>query len=618
MHSIIMASKQKMDTPKAKGDGIPPLPENWDRCHAFNNRKRRYCRQMPLPLSTQCFDTKNQLPRYCGNHRQLMDEWLSIHGRDVEDGGENALKRPRPNSQTTSKEGKSKKKDKGKRVPCPIDPSHFIFESAIAKHILVCPAVRQKQEVTSKEYYHEGINLGGFGDIICHPCPTSDSNKDMDLDDAKELAHAILRVFHFLFLSSNGGKCVTGSLDVKSDHCKLSNQQLKNITEREIYDALLEADLSQVEEGTSISKDVRNPELESNQREDKGASTPKNTGRLTQAVRSARVKAGGDRHLRQIASILGHVRQNGLLSTTNKSETHNNPLIVEMGAGRGMTGLIVAGAMGASLSNTDPSAKVNLCLVDMAGSRAKAETRVRTAKSGGKSKDHCLRLDLVDVTRVKCDLAHVDMSKALPSHIRSSSARTVVIAKHLCGAGTDLAIKSLVKFGRKIDGCVMATCCHGLCTWNEYIGRDYFLRLFRGEIGGLSSFGEKEFNLMKRWTAASVLEDIPLNSEGAANSTTADSDTKDEHHNPIGAGEDKGRYPGIFAVVKELDLACGKGLARACQRLIDYGRCEFIRNDLLQADDSSTSKGGFNVSMLHYVPRNVTPQNALIVATRDS
>mmetsp|Transcript_7007 Transcript_7007/g.14062 ORF Transcript_7007/g.14062 Transcript_7007/m.14062 type:complete len:103 (-) Transcript_7007:242-550(-) len=61
--------------------------------------------------------------------------------------------------------------------------------------------------------------------------------------------------------------------------------------------------------------------------------------------------------------------------------------------------------------------------------------------------------------------------------------KTMVVAKHLCGAGTDLALKSLrdLASAGAIDGCVMATCCHGLCSWKEYVGRDHLRSLFLRE-----------------------------------------------------------------------------------------------------------------------------------------
>ena len=155
---------------------------------------------------------------------------------------------------------------------------------------------------------------------------------------------------------------------------------------------------------------------------------------------------------------------------------------------------------------------------------------------GKHSNDDCLRLDLVDVTRVRCDLAHVDIRKALDTHGRHEhSSKTVVIAKHLCGAGTDLALKSLRNLAL-IDGCVFATCCHGLCNWNDYVGRNCLLSLFCSKTGGLTSFGEKQFHLMRRWASASVLDDrqIPnANSPG-----TDDNQSEDDHNNLVPNDDD--------------------------------------------------------------------------------
>jgi len=550
------------------GDIPPPLPANWNRCHAYNARKRRYCRQMPIPLTSaeQCSTTNSSQPRYCGNHRHLMidiDDSLSSNEQS------NEAKRQRTDED-------KKKKDRGKRVPCPIDPSHFIYESSIAKHVLICPAVKLQQEIKNQEYYSEGINLGGHGRISSNSIGSETNTNDMiEIEEAKKLALAVLRVFHHVFLSSNICKNVDGS------YCAPSIEQLQSITDNDIYSALEEVDLlSQVEEG--ISKDDK-------------------VGRLTAAIKRHNIRAGGPRHLHQIASILGHVRQNGIISSKT---TSSSPLVIEMGAGRGMTGLVVAGAMGSSLKQAGSSAKVNLCIVERAGTRGKAETRIRNTEKNTYSDDDPIRLDNVNVIRVKCDLAHVDMDKAIPSQMKTESSRKVYIAKHLCGAGTDLAIKSMKSLSSPIDGCFMATCCHGLCTWSEYVGRDSFIQLFTS-VGGLTSFGEKEFNLMKRWTAASVLEE-------RKESAKPDNDNEmQEEHKDNNTEEEKGRYPNIFKVVSDMGLSCGGALlARACQRLIDYGRCEYMRNNIFNSSDS------YKIELKHYVSRDITPQNALIVAAR--
>jgi Methyltransferase TRM13 len=28
-----------------------------------------------------------------------------------------------------------------------------------------------------------------------------------------------------------------------------------------------------------------------------------------------------------------------------------------------------------------------------------------------------------------------------------------------------------------VDACILATCCHGVCTWQDYVGRDYLHRI---------------------------------------------------------------------------------------------------------------------------------------------
>ena len=406
---------------------------------------------------------------YCGNHFHLIDEGVScIRKRgsdDVEDPSSDA------------KRNIKKRKDRGARIPCPIDPSHMIFESALAKHVLVCPAAKERKETCSREYYVEGTNTGGFGNLGDEG--KNNSNDDVggggdetttDLDRAQQLALAVLRVFCSLFPSavarrSNDGQKKQGN----SSGDDLSEDILMHITEEDIYNALPEVDLSSAEEG--IAKDIT----------------------------KHRIKAGGSRHLHQLQSILGHVRKNGFISAANDDSEHS---VIEMGAGRGMLGLVTASAMGAAQTqNTASSSKVKLYLVERSGTRGKAETKIRTATGDASQDDDSLRLDRVDVSRIKCDLAHVHMSTALPFLTKKSEKRrrSMVVAKHLCGAGTDLALKSLRDIARSgaVDGCVMATCCHGLCNWKDYVGRDSFLELFRG-MGGLSAFSGSDFDQLRR------------------------------------------------------------------------------------------------------------------------
>eukprot|EP01082_Thalassiosira_pseudonana_P010577 g9329.t1 g9329 contig36:346158-347936(+) len=590
-----------------EGDEVntkPTPPENWDRCHAYNERKRRYCRQAPVPSNDV---SSAHQPRYCGNHMHLLDKLISSGNTGSQaDDTMNKLKRPReyePSNVTAN----TNKKDRGKRIPCPIDPSHLIFESALSKHIKVCPAAKQKQDVATNEYYREGVNVGGFGELSVGDGRMSASTTD-DVQRANELALAVLRVFRHLFMNSD---------EVQGE--EISTEQLKQLTRDDIYNALPEVDLSSIEESTGTNTTDSNSTANDE---------PQQAGRLTSAITKYRIKAGGSRHLHQIASILGHLRQKGLIDREN---TQPQRTVLEMGAGRGMLGLVVAGAMGASIKS-ELESKVKLCLVERTGSRAKAETKIRTAikdaqrkenttsKPDNSTTDECLRLDLVEVTRIKCDLAHIHLPTAFPFLTANQTqsdptSNAVVIAKHLCGAGTDLALKSLRDIAPtgSVNGCVMATCCHGLCTWEDYVGRHCLLELFCESVGRLSNFDETDFNILKRWTSASVLEDTSRNNTEVGDTTD---EAKEEHHSNV--VEEKGSATHIFEVVSRLGLLCGgSGLGRVCQRVIDYGRCDYIKRQLFSSSrgNGSTSNDD-TVSLLHYVQSGITPQNALILATK--
>lgn len=66
------------------------------------------------------------------------------------------------------------------------------------------------------------------------------------------------------------------------------------------------------------------------------------------------------------------------------------------------------------------------------------------------------------IDRIRCDLRHVHLAAVFPTNL-------VGVAKHLCGAATDLALKALVT--SNATAVVIATCCHHACNWDDYVGR---------------------------------------------------------------------------------------------------------------------------------------------------
>jgi len=210
---------------------------------------------------------------------------------------------------------------------------------------------------------------------------------------------------------------------------------------------------------------------------------------------------------------------------------------------------------------------------------------------------------------------------------RYRKAKIVVIAKHLCGVGTDLALKSLIPIRHRIDACLIATCCHGICNWEDYVGRDILREVMEGEKcddndSSLPSFGPLEFDLLRRWSAATVARQGQKSeaSLGKDTDTTRSSgDDAMEHTTTLDENETNkslgnSSETNISPVVRELGLSCDiQGLGRACQRLIDYGRSEYINRNIFQTINNEQTVVN---NLSQYVEPEVTPQNAILWAYR--
>eukprot|EP00980_Cylindrotheca_fusiformis_P011719 scaffold2783_cov129-Cylindrotheca_fusiformis.AAC.20 len=489
---------------------VPEVPVNWDRCHAYMEQKRRFCRQRRQNGSSQ----------YCGNHQHLEDN--------------NACPR--------------------KRVPCPVDPSHMVFEDQVAKHVPICPATKKRKRQEGAEYFKENINTGGHGDI-CDNSSTSDKEHGKW---AERIALRVLEIHQQVF---------AGETKIKPE----------KLTFKDIHDAIEMRDFSQGEIDSGI----------------------------VESFQSHRIKSGGSRHIPQLASLLGHLRSIGVLPCADTEDRPNSEqplLLLEMGAGRGMLGLTVAGAAATSSYST------HLMMIERAGTRGKAEKVLRNLGTA-KDQQTSLQLENVQWSRIKCDLSHVCLPVLLETD-EFKSTRVVVIAKHLCGVGTDFALKALEPIKHRVAACVFATCCHGVCSWSDYVGRDY-LRMKMEDHARNISFGPKEFDLMRMWCAGSVAcaDSRDQHNLGTKPSNVDEEEAQAGHSMPGGEGPNS---TNISKIVSALHLACGvQGLGRACQRLFDYGRQEYLRNVVFAR---AKHRGSTMVKLYHYVPLETTPQNAVLIA----
>ena len=314
--------------------------------------------------------------------------------------------------------------------------------------------------------------------------------------------------------------------------------------------------------------------------------------------------------------------------------------VLEMGAGRGILGLLVTGILLAKNRLNDKTA-VKFVMVERSGTRQKADSVLRSTATAKKEEENgsstalpCLSYmslfhheGRLTWERIPCDLAHVHVPTVLrqlppeqepneegedeqtSNNLASTrQQRILVVAKHLCGAGTDLALRSL-RDVRDIHACLFATCCHGVCSWNDYVGQDVLRREFQD-----TPFGAEEFELLRRWSTGAIHSN-PCREASCETDDTNDHPKQEEEeggaseHKPVKEnGED---LLNVNSIVESLQLKCGaQGLGRACQRLLDYGRCEYMREVVFHNEPS------VQVEMLHYVSPNVTLQNTVLLGYR--
>jgi hypothetical protein len=109
----------------------PPLPRQ---CAHFVVRKRRYCRLAKLRESDL----------YCPSHAAEVQS----QDKDSED------------QQPDQKKARTRK-----RVPCPIDGNHTVYEDQLRFHLKVCEAGRVRKRIESPPYFSRGINEDPAGTV---------------------------------------------------------------------------------------------------------------------------------------------------------------------------------------------------------------------------------------------------------------------------------------------------------------------------------------------------------------------------------------------------------------------------------------------------------------------
>ncbi|EKX43587.1 hypothetical protein GUITHDRAFT_110392 [Guillardia theta CCMP2712] len=184
-----------------------------------------------------------------------------------------------------------------------------------------------------------------------------------------------------------------------------------------------------------------------------------------------RVNENYEIHVRAIeeqdSSLISNMEDKGLLNHVTDST------FIEFGAGKAMLSL--------SLVQCDEA--VNLLLVekDSGHMKGKADRILRLRSRGA-------------FQRLTVDIRHLDL-RAVPCGEIPLMSSVVGISKHLCGVATDLALRCLVNYHHSggpgenqgpnaVKGICIALCCHHLCTWDDYVGKKFFVNDLQIGRGG--------------------------------------------------------------------------------------------------------------------------------------
>ena len=202
-------------------------------------------------------------------------------------------------------------------------------------------------------------------------------------------------------------------------------------------------------------------------------------------------EASGGKHTFQEASILGHLRRIGVIG--NDLTTTARKRAIELGAGTGRLSDRLSRVTQASLDHI---------LIDRQ-EFSEAQTRDRILRARAKSRNHnpCPMIE-----RIVLDIASLDLDDYLLDDDRSC----FCMSKHLCGPACDLAIASLGRLKcNRLPVCAVATCCHYLCTWESFSGKDFWISLGLSEDDFLVAVSASQWASLK--SAKKMNQDVPVN-----------------------------------------------------------------------------------------------------------
>ncbi|GLD94481.1 hypothetical protein PINS_up003092 [Pythium insidiosum] len=357
--------------------------DNWDRCMHRIERKNRYCNLARVAGA-----------EYCGNHLPA-------------------------DTVVASKRSQHFNAERRARVPCPLDPTHTVYQYDLPKHLTVCNKLREREAMTKLPFYRENINSGRHADKSeTTPGRATESILSTSTEDAEET----------------------------QEHSGPTQQE-----EQSLIDKLAAMDFADLQRRVQIAFDRCVGDIP----------VAKLRHSCCDALLQEKTEAGSSknvlRHIEQQASILGHMERVNLLDP--------QAAFLELGAGRGMLSLALAQALPDSL----------FVLIDRAGNRAKADHSIREKDARSRvlrAKIDIRHLNLSGLEEI-AGAPVVGMSKHLCGVATDLSLRSLLTLP----TTTTMTAQQQQQpsLSESFKGIAVALCCHHVCQWADYISPEFFV-----------------------------------------------------------------------------------------------------------------------------------------------
>lgn len=631
------------------------LLANWTQCCFFLPHKLRLCNVSRSPNS-----------RYCGNHISMAESQY-IKDKIKKKLGTNE------NVQLTLEEQEIN--SKRIRIPCPLDPTHTILKDNLESHIKICNSAKELNYKKTLNYYRTNCNIVSPYLKNQNENDKKNENKEEKKEENKEslinygkLVEKINKIFSEIVekdifdvskLSENEKKNI------------LNNQNLTDNTDINSIDL----SSSTLDSSSSINfndANLNNPlEFPTNLRYviDK---------RIKKIMSRDQTSFKQIRHVEQDIEIVLTLLRYGIItfnlnlfkkmlqfdniydlrgndltltedeinnlkkeslelklnknSDKNKNEKLNiidkirdkkNHLVLEYGAAKGLLGL--------TLHITNPQAY--LIFVERASNRKKVDrllTRVNSVFNRIRmdiSHIYVPYLNELQINSKKDEIEKVEKeegNKEDEEEIETEEDEKksiTIIAKHLCGVASDLAINSLgylsiekekdsfyneeisSKYEEKDTrkrGLGLATCCHHACKYNSYCGR-YWLE-------NICNITEEEFEVMKSWSGWASLGLTGVKYRGSSLEIDQDNQENDLISNEEDDNDEDNTHPSAPIPVTPSSLNLSqkemRHIGQAVKRILDYGRVYHLRNEL-----------NMDAKLVKFCKPNLSPECYMIVAS---